>query len=120
MASMEPEHEAALEPVGRADAVRLTEQLRAAIAEARHAAVVLAGRVQEAHRARVWVPLGYSGWGQYAQAATSPAGASTPARLAGTVTSPPAPAAACGLSPGAAEISLSRFCVSLTGARVLS
>ncbi|WP_327129895.1 hypothetical protein [Streptomyces sp. NBC_01727] len=64
----EPEHETAVEPVGRADAVRLTEQLRAAIAEARQAAVVLAGRVQEAHRARVWVPLGYNGWGEYAQA----------------------------------------------------
>lgn len=58
---------AALEPVGRGDAVRLTEQLRAAIGEARRAAVVLAGRVREAHRARVWVALGYSGWGAYAE-----------------------------------------------------
>ncbi|MFD5065238.1 hypothetical protein [Streptomyces sp. NPDC058394] len=68
MASMEPKDEAALEPVGRAAAVRLTKQLRVAISEARHAAVVLAGRVQDTHRARVWVPLGYSGWGQYTQA----------------------------------------------------
>ncbi|MGR8012309.1 hypothetical protein [Streptomyces hypolithicus] len=58
---------AALEPVGRADAVRLTERLRVAIGEARRAAVVLAVRVRAAHRARVWVALGYSGWGAYAQ-----------------------------------------------------
>ncbi|MFD5065536.1 hypothetical protein ACFWNO_45445, partial [Streptomyces sp. NPDC058394] len=68
MASMEPKDEAALEPVGRAAAVRLTKDLRVAISEARQAAVVLAGRVRDAHQARVWVPLGYSGWGEYAQA----------------------------------------------------
>ncbi|WP_399559143.1 hypothetical protein OHA44_38370 (plasmid) [Streptomyces sp. NBC_00144] len=55
-----------VEAVGRADAVRLTEQLRAAIGEARRAAVVLAVRVRDAHRARVWAALGYSGWGAYA------------------------------------------------------
>ncbi|WP_328541067.1 hypothetical protein [Streptomyces sp. NBC_00344] len=55
-----------LEPVGRANAVRLTEELRAALGEARQVAVVLAVRVQAAHRARVWIPLGYSGWGAYA------------------------------------------------------
>ncbi|OEJ20982.1 hypothetical protein AS594_40055 [Streptomyces agglomeratus] len=52
---------AGLEPVGRVHAVRLTEQLRAAIGEARRAAVVLAQRVRDAHRARVWVALGYGG-----------------------------------------------------------
>ncbi|OEJ20784.1 hypothetical protein AR457_39270 [Streptomyces agglomeratus] len=52
---------AGLEPVGRVHAVRLTEQLRAAIGEAQRAAVVLAQRVREAHRARVWVALGYGG-----------------------------------------------------------
>ncbi len=55
------------EPVGRLDAERLTEQLRAGIGEARRAAVVLAQRVRGAHRARVWVALGHSGWGEYAQ-----------------------------------------------------
>ncbi|GHB26493.1 hypothetical protein [Streptomyces chryseus] len=49
------------------DAERLTEQLRAGIGEARRAAVVLAQRVRGAHRARVWVALGHSGWGEYAQ-----------------------------------------------------
>ncbi|GAA1548743.1 hypothetical protein GCM10009730_67300 [Streptomyces albidochromogenes] len=49
---------AALEPVGWADAVRLVEQLRAS-----WAAVMLAQRVRDAHRGRVWVALGYSGWG---------------------------------------------------------
>ena len=38
-ASMEPEHEAAPEPVGRADVVRLTEQLRVAIGAVRATAV---------------------------------------------------------------------------------
>ncbi|MFI5635142.1 hypothetical protein ACIA8E_38535 [Streptomyces sp. NPDC051664] len=57
MASMEPEHEAALKPVGETDAVRLTGELRVAIGEARQAVVVLAGRVRDAHRARVRVPL---------------------------------------------------------------
>ncbi|MFF1300719.1 hypothetical protein [Streptomyces sp. NPDC058296] len=54
---MEPEHDAALKPVGQADAVRLTEELRVAMGEARQAVVVLAGRVRDAHRARVRVPL---------------------------------------------------------------
>lgn len=54
--------------VGRADAVRLTAQLRVAIGEVRRAVVVLADRVRDAHRARVWVPLAYSGWVEYAQA----------------------------------------------------
>ncbi|MGW3887043.1 hypothetical protein ACWEC4_45420 [Streptomyces sp. NPDC005055] len=54
---MEPEHDAALEPVGQADAVRLTEELRVATGETRQAVVVLAGRVRDAHRARVRVPL---------------------------------------------------------------
>ncbi|MBT2401782.1 hypothetical protein [Streptomyces sp. ISL-100] len=68
MASMrEPEQGGALEPVGRDDALRLTEQLRAAIDDARRAAMVLAQRVREAHRARVWGALGHSGWGAYAQ-----------------------------------------------------
>ncbi|MDJ0465898.1 hypothetical protein [Streptomyces sp. H27-C3] len=61
MAAMnEPELEPALEPASRADALRLTEQLRAAIGEARRAAVVLAVRVRAAHRARVWVALVYT------------------------------------------------------------
>lgn len=54
---MEPEHDAALKPVGQADAARLTEELRVAISETRQAVVVLAGRVRDAHRARVRVPL---------------------------------------------------------------
>ncbi|GHF74030.1 hypothetical protein GCM10010218_63940 [Streptomyces mashuensis] len=58
----------ALEPVGRAEAERLTEQLREVIGEARRVAVALAQRVRAAHRAQVWVALGYSGWGEYAQA----------------------------------------------------
>ncbi|GHB31374.1 hypothetical protein GCM10010346_63460 [Streptomyces chryseus] len=41
---------------------------RAAISEARRAAVVLAQRVRDAHRGRVWVALGHSGWSEYAQA----------------------------------------------------
>ncbi|MFE9969141.1 hypothetical protein [Streptomyces sp. NPDC005525] len=57
MTSMEPEHDAALKPVGQADAVRLAEELRVAMGEARQAVVVLAGRVRDAHRARVRVPL---------------------------------------------------------------
>ncbi|MET9519978.1 hypothetical protein [Streptomyces sp. NPDC002994] len=68
MASMrEPEQGGSLEPAGRDDALRLTKQLRAAIDDARRAAMVLAQRVRDAHRARVWVALGYSGWGEYAQ-----------------------------------------------------
>ncbi|MGX1887650.1 hypothetical protein [Streptomyces sp. NPDC055287] len=66
--SDEQDQGAGLEPVGRAHALRLTEQLRAAISEARRAALVLAQRVRDAHRARVWVALGYGGWGEYAQA----------------------------------------------------
>ncbi|WP_141753576.1 hypothetical protein [Streptomyces agglomeratus] len=65
--SNEPGQGPVLEPVGRVDAERLTEQLRAAIGEARRAAVVLAQRVRDAHRARVWVALGYGGGGEYAQ-----------------------------------------------------
>lgn len=41
---MEPEHDAALKPVGQADAVQLTEELRIATGEARQTVVVLAGR----------------------------------------------------------------------------
>ncbi|WP_141747242.1 hypothetical protein [Streptomyces agglomeratus] len=48
--------------------MRLTEQLRAAISEARQAAALLAQRVREAHQRRAWVSLGHSGWGEYAQA----------------------------------------------------
>ncbi|WP_167368102.1 hypothetical protein [Streptomyces agglomeratus] len=59
--SNEPGQGPVLEPVGRVDAVRLTEQLRAAIGEARRAAVVLAQRVRDAHRARVWWLWGTAG-----------------------------------------------------------
>ncbi|MGY0068131.1 hypothetical protein ACWZEH_15155 [Streptomyces sp. QTS137] len=65
----EPGEDPAVEAVGRADAVRLTEQPRAATGEARRAAVAVAQRVRDARRARVAIPLGYSGgWGEYAQA----------------------------------------------------
>ncbi len=62
----EPEQGHELQPVGRVEAERLTKQLREAIDQARRVAVVLAQRVRAAHRAQVWVPLGYSGWGEYA------------------------------------------------------
>ncbi|MGW7199102.1 hypothetical protein [Streptomyces chryseus] len=57
----EQDQGAGLEPVGRSDALRLTDQLRAAISEAPRAAVALAQPVRDAHRARVWVALGRSG-----------------------------------------------------------
>ncbi|GAA1542060.1 hypothetical protein GCM10009730_58890 [Streptomyces albidochromogenes] len=43
--------------VGRAVALRPTEQLQAAVSEARRAATVLAVRVRVAYRARLWVAL---------------------------------------------------------------
>ncbi|UDM05480.1 hypothetical protein [Streptomyces longhuiensis] len=48
---MEPEHEAAPEPVGRIHAARLAEDLRVATGEARQAAMVLVALVRDAHRA---------------------------------------------------------------------
>jgi len=61
-------------PAGRtpaaseADARRLTAELREALGGVRDAVVRLAVAVRDAHTARVWEPLGYSGWGAYAQA----------------------------------------------------
>ncbi|MFF7458444.1 hypothetical protein [Kitasatospora sp. NPDC008115] len=60
-----PEVDAA---VGRADARRLTDELRAAVAEPRTAALVLTRRVRAAHRGRVWTALGHPSWDAYAMA----------------------------------------------------
>ncbi|MFJ9610628.1 hypothetical protein ACIRS1_30235 [Kitasatospora sp. NPDC101176] len=55
-------------PVGRADAERLTDELRAAITDAGTSALVLTSRVRAAHRARAWAALGHPSWGAYAMA----------------------------------------------------
>ncbi|WP_051711658.1 hypothetical protein [Streptomyces sp. NRRL S-350] len=54
--------------VGRAEALRLTDELRAAAAEARTSALVLTRRVRAAYGARVWTALGFPSWGAYAMA----------------------------------------------------
>ncbi|GGV97560.1 hypothetical protein GCM10015535_69170 [Streptomyces gelaticus] len=43
----------------------VTAGLRAAMDDVRRTVAVLAARVREAHAARVWLPLGYSGWASY-------------------------------------------------------
>ncbi|MER7582495.1 hypothetical protein [Kitasatospora sp. NPDC097691] len=54
--------------VGAAEARRLTGELRAAVADARTAALVLTDRVRAAHDGRVWTALGFPSWGAYAMA----------------------------------------------------
>ena len=62
------EHQEQAGPVGEARARELTEQLRTAIEDVRAAVLVLARRVRDAHRARVWTALGHDSWGSYALA----------------------------------------------------
>ncbi|MFE6869168.1 hypothetical protein ACFVFS_21745 [Kitasatospora sp. NPDC057692] len=54
--------------VGGADARRLTDELRAAVAEPRTAALVLTRRVRAAHQGRAWAALGHPSWDAYAMA----------------------------------------------------
>ncbi|MFF2351166.1 hypothetical protein ACFVVL_15455 [Kitasatospora sp. NPDC058115] len=54
--------------VDRADARRVTDELRAAVAEPRTAALVLTRRVRAAHRGRAWAVLGHPSWDAYAMA----------------------------------------------------
>lgn len=51
-----------------ARARQVTDGLRAAMDDVRRTVAVLAAAVRDAHGARVWVPLGYSGWGTYCSA----------------------------------------------------
>ncbi|GAA3225094.1 hypothetical protein [Nonomuraea helvata] len=46
----------------------LTVQIREAIAAVQQAGAVLAERVHRAHEGRIWRPLGYPSWGEYAAA----------------------------------------------------
>ncbi|MFF7459563.1 hypothetical protein [Kitasatospora sp. NPDC008115] len=62
------QHRELAAPASKAEARRLTGELRAAIEEVRSAVLVLAARVRAAHRARVWTALGYTGWAAYASA----------------------------------------------------
>lgn len=62
---MDPEP---LPTLGREQARELTDSLRVAIADVQRAGVALAARVREAHRARIWLSLGYPSWGDYARA----------------------------------------------------
>ncbi|WP_280212180.1 hypothetical protein [Nocardia cyriacigeorgica] len=57
-----------LPPANAEQARVLTAQLRDAIADVRRAGVVLADRVRSAHRARVWLALGFRSWADYAHA----------------------------------------------------
>lgn len=56
-----------LPALDRGQARELTDSLRAAIADVQRAGAVLAARVREAHRARIWLSLGYPSWGDYAR-----------------------------------------------------
>ncbi|MFJ8623521.1 hypothetical protein ACIRD3_11830 [Kitasatospora sp. NPDC093550] len=51
-----------------AEARRLTDELRAAVADPRTSALVLTRAVRAAHRGRVWTALGFPTWGAYAMA----------------------------------------------------
>ncbi|MGY4102017.1 hypothetical protein ACW2Q0_21075 [Nocardia sp. R16R-3T] len=55
-----------LAPVDVTAARTLTGELRDAIADVGRAGAVLAERVRRAHRARVWLALGYTSWADYA------------------------------------------------------
>nr|BFD95977.1 hypothetical protein KitaXyl93_73370 [Kitasatospora sp. Xyl93] len=55
-------------PAEAAEARRLTDELRAAVAEPRTAALVLTRRVRAARRGRVWTALGFPSWDAYALA----------------------------------------------------
>lgn len=52
----------------RTAARRLTDDLRAAVADPRTSALELTARVGAAHRGRVWAVLGHGSWGAYAMA----------------------------------------------------
>lgn len=64
----EQRHQDSALPADEAEAQRLTGELRAAIEEVRSAVLLLAARVRAAHRARVWIALGYPSWAGYAAA----------------------------------------------------
>ncbi|MEE1787072.1 hypothetical protein PUR71_29820 [Streptomyces sp. SP17BM10] len=55
-------------PIGRTEARRLTDDLRAAVADPRTSVLELTGRVDAAHRGRAWEALGHGSWGAYAMA----------------------------------------------------
>ncbi|MEZ0094971.1 hypothetical protein [Streptacidiphilus sp. EB129] len=56
------------EPVDAMAARQLTGELQQAIHGAHQALAHLADRVRAAHRGRVWIALGHTGWGTYAEA----------------------------------------------------
>jgi len=56
------------EPVDATAARQLTGELQQAIHGAHQALAHLADRVRAAHQGRVWIALGYTGWGTYAEA----------------------------------------------------
>lgn len=55
-------------PLDRVQARALTAQIRESIAAVERAWAVLAERVRRAHDGRAWIALGYTSWGQYAEA----------------------------------------------------
>jgi hypothetical protein len=79
----------------------LTGELRRAIADVEQAGAVLAERVRQAHRARVWLALGYRSWADYAhgELGISRAQAYRLVDIAGTTQQLLEAAGALGLSP---------------------
>ncbi|MEV1005143.1 hypothetical protein [Nonomuraea sp. NPDC050202] len=55
-------------PLDVEQARMLTAQIREAITAVQQAGAVLAERVRRAHESRIWRPLGYSSWAEYAAA----------------------------------------------------
>lgn len=60
--------EPARPPLTAAQAREMTAGLREAMDDVWRAVAVLASRVRDAHAARVWLPLGHSGWESYCDA----------------------------------------------------
>lgn len=95
-------------PADVAQARALTGELRAAIADVQRAGAMLAERVRQAHRERVWLALGYGSWGDYARGelGISRAQAYRLVEIAGTAQQLLDAAGALGLSP-AGDLGLS-------------
>ncbi|MFF9432065.1 hypothetical protein [Streptomyces sp. NPDC014746] len=55
-------------PLTAARAREMTAGLREAMDDIRRSVTVLAARVEDAHAARVWVPLGHPSWESYCEA----------------------------------------------------
>jgi hypothetical protein len=97
-----------LPPADVALARALTGQLRQAIVDVGRAGAVLADRVRQARRARVWLALGYPSWADYARGefGISRAQADRLGEIAGTSQQLIEAADALGLSP-AGDLGLS-------------